>query len=304
MLLIGEIVIFVGFFIWTHAVIKNGIGIGHFFSVEPLHFENFSMLASATALALLSYLGFDAIATLSEEAIHPKRDIPRAILAAVIIGCFTMCITGYIGMLVIPHWQSLVNDQNWLITSLFYIAKITGDTWFVAFYMAGFLLAMMVFNVVATAAASRLLYGMGRDEVLPKKIFGTIHPRWKTPYWNILVIITIEFLIGILCNLDSIVEVVSYGAIIGFGLLNFTVSWLYCFKKEKISYQQKSPIKKFVIFVNHYIGPVIGMIVMFFVFINLRHLTLIIGSIWLIIGIIHGAYRTDGYRKLPPMFHS
>ncbi len=189
LLIIGEIVIFVGFYVWSHAVVVHNIGAGKILSSVPFNFSSISALASATSLAVLSYLGFDAIATLAEEAKNPEKNIPKAIFISILIGAFTMFLTGYLGVLAIPNWRDLMStDPNWVNTTLFYVSKITGGEWFSSFYTAGFVLAMAVFNVVAVAAGSRLLYGMGRDNVLPNKIFGAVNKRWKTPHWNIIII--------------------------------------------------------------------------------------------------------------------
>lgn len=299
-LVIGEIVIFVGFGIWSYAVSVLGIGVGHLLSLEPFHFHNLSTLASATAVAILSYLGFDAITTLSEEANNPTRDIPRAIFYAVIMGGLTMCMTGYLGMLVIPNWRELAHDPAWISTILFYVAKITGGMWFVLFYISGFILAMALFNVVATAAAARLLFGMGRDKVLPEKIFGAINTRWKTPHWNIMTITMMQFVIGILFSMEKIFELVSYGALCGFALLNFSVIWIYYVSKK--GFDSSSNPNIYLRLLKYFVAPTIGIIVMTWVFINLRPITLILGSIWLLIGIVYGRYRSRDHHE-PPIFH-
>jgi putrescine importer len=274
MLIIGEIVIFVGFAVWTYAV-HGGLGVGHLLSAEPFKFSNVGALATATSIAVLSYLGFDAITTLSEEAKNPKRDIPRAIFLSVVIGGLTMFLTGYVGMLVIPHWQQFQHDSTWLSTTLFYVAKITGGRWFEIFYTSGFLLAMLVFNVVATAAGARILFGMGRDHVLPNKIFGAINKRWKTPHWNIIFIVIAQFTLGTIFTVDSITELVNYGALLGFILLNVAVVWLFYVKKEAGASLWK-----------HLIAPFCGISILAWVFLSMQHITLIIGSIWLCVGII------------------
>lgn len=294
LLIFGEIVIFTGFCVWSYAVSIKGIGVGHLLSLEPFKFHSFTTLATATSIATLSYLGFDAITTLTEEAINPKRDIPKAILLSVMIGGLTMFLTGYLGMLTIPNWQQFAGDQNWLGTTLFYVAKISGGNWFALFYTAGFIIAMAVFNIVATAAGARLLFGMGRDEVLPKKIFGAIHARWKTPYWNIILITCLEYIIGIAFTVDTITELVNYGALFGFILLNFSVIWLHFIKDKKAN---NAGITRLV---NHLFSPIFGMIILIWVFINMKPITLLVGTAWLIIGIVIGCWQSKGYRKLPP----
>ena len=156
LLLIGEVVIFVGFAVWIWATHKQNLPL---ITTMPFKFDSVSTLMTATSLAVLSYLGFDAVTTLSEETNNPRRDIPKAVYLSVIIGAATMFITGYLGMLLIPNWREFAGNENWVATTLFQVAKRANDTWFPVFYTAGFLIAMGVFNVVATAAGARLLYG-------------------------------------------------------------------------------------------------------------------------------------------------
>jgi putrescine importer len=296
LLLIGEIVIFTGFVVWSYSISAKGVGVGHLFSLEPFHFHSASSLAAATSIAILSYLGFDAITTLSEESKNPKRDIPRAIFISVIIGAITMFLTGYLGMLAIPNWHVFQHNDLWLSTTLFYVAKLTGGEWFTLFYTSGFILAMAVFNIVATAAGARLLYAMGRDQVLPKRVFGAINKRYQTPHWNIILIVIFVFLLGTFFKINSVAELVNYGALLGFSLLNISVIWYFIFKKHT----QHSRVKSLI---TYAIFPLCGTGILLWVFVNMQSITLTIGSIWLIIGLLYGAYRSKGYRKLPPVFN-
>ena len=299
MLVIGEIVIIVGFIVWSHAVANHGIGVGQLFSSKPFAFISISALATGTSMAVLNYLGFDAITTLTEEAINPHRDIPRAIFLSVIIGTSTMFLTGYLGMLVISNWQQYIHDTTWQTTALFHVAQMTGGRWFSLFYTSGFLLAMLVFNVVATAAGSRLLFGMGRDNVLPKKLFGAINKRFHTPHFNIILIIAVEYIIGSTVALDHVAELVNYGALVGFLLLNISVVWMYYIKpSHKLldkHYIIKNPFRTLIC-------PLLGVLVMLWVISGLHAITIIVGTIWLALGVIYGAIHSKGYRVVPGVF--
>lgn len=283
LLIIGEIILFTGFVVWAHAVIHQPIGAGTLLSSLPFHFSSFSGLEAATSISVLSYLGFDAITTLSEEAVNPKRDIPRAIFLSLIFGAFTMVLTGYLGMLVIPDWHSHIQDSKWLNTTLFYVSKVSGGSLFGAVYTAGFVLSMAVFNTVAVAAGARLLFGMGRDGKIPK-YFARLHHRFKTPVFSILLILAIEFILGSVCNLEAITEVINFGAVLGFCLLNLSVIWLY-FKKTEMTCDVKfsSTFKK-VIYCA--IAPLLGIIVMGWLLWGMHKITLITGISWLCLGCI------------------
>ncbi|ODN42552.1 APC family permease [Piscirickettsia litoralis] len=233
LLIIGELVIFAGFTSWGHAIVVNHMGVGHLISSEPFHFSSWGALASATSIGMLSYLGFDAISTLTEEAKNPRRDVPRAIYLSLIIGATTMIITGYLGMLVIPNWHDYINNPTWISSSLFHITQMAGGQVMGMIYTTGFVLAMGVFNIVATASCSRILFGMGRDNTLPKAIFGKINPKSKVPQINILIIMILQIILGSIGQVDLLSSLVNFGAIIGFILLNTAVIYLYFIKNQE-----------------------------------------------------------------------
>lgn len=304
LLVLGEFVVWLSILIWAHAVQADGIGTGTLISTEPFKFSSFSTLLTATSLAIFSFLGFDAITTLAEETKQPKKDIPKAIYWSIAIGTLTMFACGYFGMLVIPDWQSKINDEGWLNTVLFQVSRLTGGEGFGIFFTAGYLTELAVFNLVATAAGSRLLYGMGRDNLLPKSVFAKVNKKWKTPHWNIIIIVSIEFILGISANMTTLSNLVNYGALFGFATLNLSVIWLYYVKKKgEASLKQGSIPNWKPIGISHFrylILPIIAFIVLILVWVSMDRLAQIIGTAWMIIGIIYLSIKTKGFRRLPP----
>ena len=134
---------------------------------------------------------------------------------------------GYVAMLAIPDWRQHIGDEAWLNTTLFQVSRATGGEAFSVFFTVGYLTALGVFNVVATAAGARLLFGMGRDELLPRAVFARVNRRWRTPHWSILLICAIEFALGNFANMETLSNLVNYGAMFAFAALNISVVWLY-----------------------------------------------------------------------------
>lgn len=303
MVVIGEAVVFIAFFVWAYYV-SNGGGVGTLISAMPFKFDSVGSLATATSICVLSYLGFDAITTLAEETEDPKHSVPKAMYGSVIIGMFTMFMTGYLGMLVIPNWQDLIGQPGWIDTALFQVSLIAGGRGFAAFYTAGYLVAMGVFNVVATAAGARLLYGMGRDNMLPKKIFGAINKRFQTPHYNIILIVVVEYILGIIMSVGSIATLINFGALGGFMALNIGVIYLYYFKKKGVAPEALGETPNWVptpqYAWRYILFPILGFAVLFWVFTGMDHLTMTVGITWCIIGIIYEAILTKGWKQLPP----
>jgi len=304
MVAIGEFVVFTGFAVWGYAIAVNGVGTGTLFSSVPFQFTSVSALATATSVAVLSYLGFDAITTLAEETNNPKKDVPKAIYASVIIGMFTMFVTGYLGMLVIPNWQEFINQPGWADTALFHVAELTGGRWFTIFYTAGFVLAMGVFNVVATAAGARLLYGMGRDNMLPKSIFAKINKKYQTPHYNIIIIVVLEYALGIFLTVDKITNLINYGALGGFAALNVGVIWLYYVKKRGNSPEKLGETPNWSpeggYHIRYFLAPLLGFLIVAWVFSSMDRTALLVGTVWLVIGIVYEFVKTKGWKELPP----
>lgn len=304
LLVLGEFVVWLSIIVWANAVHGHGMGTGTLLSTEPFKFANFSSLAAATSLAIFSFLGFDAITTLAEETKKPKKDIPKAIYWCIGIGTITMFACGYFGMLVIPDWKSHMNSETWVNTVLFQVSKLTGGDGFGIFFTAGYLTELAVFNLVATAAGARLLYGMGRDNLLPKAIFAKVNKKWKTPHWSIIIIVSIEFILGLSSNMATLSNLVNYGALFGFAALNLSVIVLYYVKKKGESSLETGSIPNWkptgISHLRYLLLPLIGFLIIIYVWISMDKLAQIIGTSWLVIGIVYLSIKTKGFRKLPP----
>lgn len=284
--LLVELVAILSLIIYATAIVKHPIGTGHLLSVAPFHFSSWPNLASSASLAILTYIGFDATSTLAEEARHPTRDVPRAIYLSLFIGGLTMAATGYLAVLAMPDWQELVKDPNFMNAPLSLVALRTGGVWFKEFYDIAYLIAMAVSNLAGIAGGARLLYSMGRDGILPKRFFGELS-RWGTPYWNIIFIVLTEMLVGIFLHLDQVAELVNFGAISAFFMLNVSVIWFFAIQKK---YQDDR--SRMYFYLRYWLAPGAGALVVFWLFIHLSLITLMVGSSWLILGLFYLLFRS------------
>jgi putrescine importer len=294
-LFIQIVIVLVGFIIWANFLMKAGHGINSLVSIAPFRFESFSGLLQASSLAIFSFLGFDAVTTMAEESVNPRRDIPRAMMICTCIGFSIMLITGYLGVLLFPDWHQLISDQSWISATLFNAANLTGGDLFDLIYTFGFILAMVITNLVGTAAATRLLYGIGRDGMISKRFFSAVNKRFKTPHWNIVFIMLLEIILGSFANPDQLAELINYGAISGFIMLNFSVIWLGWkhvadFRNLAAKLLMKA-ISKYVVF------PAAGLIVMGSIFINMKTITIAFGTVWALIGVLY--YHANENRIVP-----
>jgi len=275
--------------------IKNGLS--GLFTIKPFYNpETFSLgaIGSATALAALTYIGFDGLTTLSEEVENPKRNV---LLAAV----FTCLITGiwsgsqvYLSQVAWPDWNSFTQGltdaaakNNALDTAIMAVARRVGGAVLDNSLSFILLIGSIGSGVTGQIGASRLLYGMGRDGVIPKKIFGHLDKRHASPSYNIMIVGSLTFLGALLLNYQECANLINFGAFFAFMGVN-----LACLKEYFLSSAEKT-VKKFLL---NFLPPAIGFIFCLTIWLNLPLKTFIIGGSWMLAGIIYLAFQTRGFR--------
>src|SRR5665213_1326960 len=144
-----------------------------------------SLLFRGTSIAVLTYIGFDGISTMSEEVENPRRNIMLAtVFTCLIIGILSM-IQVYVAQLAWPASQPF--PPSMVDTAFVHVAARVGGTFLFQLLNATLLIANLGSAVAAQFGASRLLYSMGRANSLPPRIFGAINPRHHVPRNNVLI---------------------------------------------------------------------------------------------------------------------
>ena len=212
-------------------VFIDGHGAGGF-SMQPLfqakHF-GFGFIATATSIAVLSFLGFDGISTLAEETDKPEKTVGTAtVLALVVLGIIFMLET-YMGALVHPDYQNL--DPN---MGFFNLSKEAGGNFLYYLLLIVNVIAAGIANALAgQSAISRILYSMGRDELLPFSGFlSRVHPKYQTPLNATLLVAIVSAAVAIFVPQETITTLVNFGALSAFMLLNFSV-FVYFYLKQR-----------------------------------------------------------------------
>jgi amino acid transporter len=263
-------------------------GMGQGFTLRPFFSENFQLgaIIAGTSIACFSFLGFDAVSTLAEETRRPRIDISRATLAACLLAGFLFIAQAFLAQNVWPNHSSFPN----LDAAFYFIAEQVGGQPLSVALTLGMIFAALANAVDAQAASARLLFGMGRDGVLPKKVFGALHARTKTPVLNLLMMAFTGAAVATQ-TLDTIVSLINFGALFGFLLVNLSVIRHHFITRKKRD--SLGVIKCLIV-------PFIGAVICFILWINLPSLSKIAGFIWLILGILYDAFLTNLFRKDPP----
>lgn len=289
-----EILAVIAFIALGTNFIMGGGGAGEF-NADPLwqpgkvdaHF-----LAAGISIAALNFLGFDGISTLAEETNEPQKNIGRGILIAlgIIIVCFVA--QTYIASLVQPDWQSWSPEHA--ENAWFYGCKMIGGELFRNIMLIINIVAIGIANIMnAQLAASRLLYSMGRDAVIPR-IFGKVHPKYQTPWVGALFIGAVAMVLSLVLTMADLATLVNFGALASFIMLNFAVFWYFFIKEGKRCSAGD--------YVKYLICPWLGILILGYVFTGFDMLTYIMGVSWFVIGFIICAVKSKGFKEVPEAF--
>ena len=244
---------------------------------DPQTFS-YDAVFGCTSIAVLTYIGFDGISTLSEETENPRRNILLAtVLTCVVIGILS-AVQVYLAQLVWPASEKFPDVD----TAYVWVA---GRIWKPLFTVVGFtlLLANMGSGMAAHLGAARLLYGMGRSNALPKGFFGAIDPKHHIPRNNVFFVGAIVLIGAFFLTYGLGAEMLNFGALIAFMGVN-AAAFLRYFVRE--------PDKK----LWNFVPPVFGFVICLALWWNLSRPALVLGSIWMALGIAFGIWKTRGFR--------
>ncbi len=237
----------------------------------------------ATSFAALTYIGFDGVTTLTEDAENPKRNI---LLATVIVCVFTGIFGGfevYLAQRVWPEWQSFKSLETAFMDVC---GRVGGPALFNAM---GVVLVVAAFGsgLGGGLGAAKLLFGMGRDNVLPRKFFGHLKPGTSTPTYNIILIGILSFGGAVLLNYygsayQQAGELLNFGAFLSFMGVNAAAFYQF-------GILQKAGKRKILIDI---VLPAIGFIFCTVIWWNLNPLAKTAGGIWFVIGVVYLASKT------------
>lgn len=255
---------------------NDSIGLVHesaFFNPDTF---SFGALISGTAIAVVGYLGFDAITTMAEEANVKGNRIGWAIILACAIQTLFAVTIAYFGTSLMPDFANILNPDN----AFFDIATTVGGTALQIFITLSVTVGCLATAISSSSAASRLLYGMGRENVLPVKLFGYLHPKYKVPTFNIVLLSAIALICSLSLSVSLVAELVSFGGLIGFASVNLAVIKHYFIdKKERL-------------FVKHLLIPIVGIAVCLYILSGLSTFGKIVGLSWIGFGILYLIIRS------------
>lgn len=239
--------------------------------------QKFSLNAvvAGSSLAVLSYLGFDAITTLTEEA-KDQRQVGTAIILACIVQTFIYLGMAYFGTIVAPDVKAFGNPE----TAVFGMALKVGGAALQAFISVIIIVSGVSTALVGQASASRLLFGMGRDKVIPAKFFAHLHPTFKTPTYSIVFMAAIGLVGALTISMTTLSEMVTFGGLFGFMCVNLAVTFEYYIKGKSGKV------------LRHVVCPVLGLVVCAYILWGLSLVARVVGFTWMGLGVVYLVVRS------------
>jgi len=246
----------------------------------------FGPVLAGAAILCLSFLGFDAVSTLSEEAKDPKRTVPRAIMIATFLCGLIFIALAWLAQLVFPS-----NNFTDVESGALDVMVTAGGTFLNTFFTAAYVAGALGSAITSQASVARILYAMGRDGILPRRVFGHVSPRFSTPVYAIIVVSVIS-LLAVVIDLATLASVVSFGALVAFSAVNLSV-----FKHYYVDGHERAGGAV----INNLVLPLVGFALTVWLWFSLSGLTLVIGLIWLAVGFAWLAGVTRGFQRPTPV---
>ncbi|MGH9732015.1 MAG: APC family permease [Candidatus Acidiferrales bacterium] len=246
---------------------------------DPQTFSS-SALFRGTSIAVLTYIGFDGISTLSEEVKNPRRNVLLATVLVCVVTGVLASIEVYLAQLVWPASQPFPDVD----TAFVHISGRVGGIFLFGLVNLTLLVANIGSGMSSQLGAARLLYGMGRSNALPRSFFGAIEAKNHVPRNNVLLIGALALAGAFTISYTLGAEMLNFGALLAFMGVNAAAFVRYYVREEKKFWMNLVP-------------PVLGFLICFFIWLHLGWQAKVAGAIWMAAGIIYGAIKTKGFQR-------
>jgi amino acid transporter len=264
---------------YVHAAPHDGIA---FFTRPFFDPKTFSIrpILGGTSLAVLTYIGFDGISTLSEEAKNPRRNILLATVLVCLLTGLLASVEVYAAQLIWPGAEKFPDID----TAFVFVAERAGGRWLFSLINATLLVATVGSALGAQLGAARLLYGMGRSCALPRGFFGAIEPKRCIPRNNVLLVGGVALIGALALSFERGVELLNFGALLAFMGVNVSAFVRYYLREKR---------KRWF----NLVSPVLGFLICTLLWLSLSWRAKELGIGWIVIGLAWGAYNTRGFKR-------
>jgi APA family basic amino acid/polyamine antiporter len=176
-----------------------------------------SGVITAATIVFFAYIGFDAVSTQAGEAINPKKDIPFAIIASLVICTVLYILVSLVLTGMVPSGEL---DMKAPVASAF---EGVGMPWATTLITVAAVAGLMSVMLVMMLGQTRIFLGMAKDGLLPYKIFGKVHPKFKTPFRSTVIVGLVISIVASLTPIDKVSEMCSMGTLLAFAMISGAV---------------------------------------------------------------------------------
>ncbi|HEY3742935.1 MAG TPA: amino acid permease [Bryobacteraceae bacterium] len=176
-----------------------------------------SGIGSAAAYIFFAYIGFDAVSTTAQEAKNPQRDLPIGIIASLLI-CTVLYIAVAAVLTGMVPWREVNIEAP--ISRAFLDRGLTGASHIITL---GALAGLTSVMLVMLLGQTRVLYSMAKDGLLPQRVFAEIHPKFRTPWKNTILVGLLAAIVGSVTPIDDIGKMVNIGTLLAFVIVCIAV---------------------------------------------------------------------------------
>ena len=177
----------------------------------------FSGIGAGAAYIFFAYIGFDAVSTTAQEAKNPQRDLPIGIIASLLVCTLLYILVSAILTGMVP-WRD-INIEAPIARAFLDRGLSTASHIITLGALAGLTSVMLVMLLGQT----RVLYAMANDGLLPKKFFADVHPKFRTPWKNTILVGLLAATVGSLTPIDDIGKMVNIGTLLAFVMVSMAV---------------------------------------------------------------------------------
>ncbi|MDY0946168.1 amino acid permease [Frigoribacterium sp. CFBP9039] len=261
------VVVKIGLLVFFVAVAFRAFSAGNF---EPLAPMGAAGVSAAASRLFFSYIGFDAASTAGEEARDPKRDLPRAIIASIVIITVLYILVAVAAIGARP-WETFTDGEASLVAI---VAEITGQPWVAFVFAVAAVLAIASVVLTVLYGQTRIFVSMSRDGLVPR-VLGRISPRTQTPVAGTLIVGGAVALAAALVPLGALADATSIGTLFAFALVNVSVIWLRRNRPE-LDRTFRVPLYPVV--------PVLGCAFCVLLMVTLGWITWLAFGVWMLVG--------------------
>ena len=191
-------------------------------------------IGTAASIVFFAYIGFDAVSTQAGEAVNPKKDVPFAIIMSLLI-CTVLYILVSLVLTGMVRYDTL--DLKAPVASAF---SSIGQPWAVYIITIAAVAGLTSVMMVMMLGQTRIFLGMAKDGLLPKNLFGSVHPKFKTPFKSTILVGAIVSVIAAFTPIDKVSEMCSMGTLLAFSMVCLAV-WILRVREPNLERPYRTP---------------------------------------------------------------